>query len=248
MRRFAHGPDEQQNANQIGRVPVSPEEMQVGFRQRRRSGKDIVKLDAVGQIEQRKDAKGKAKVADAVDHKGLDRGGIGGGLTVVEPDQKVGGNAHAFPAKEHLYKVVRRHQREHGKGEERQIGEETRPVRLIRTPVVVMGHVAERIEVHERGNRVDDDQHDRGQTVHPDAPFGGQGPAFDKTQDGDVLGIAVKGQENDPRQDRRQKHQSGGQDLRRPLANETPAKAAQNGPDQRSKENDLSHCVSLSSR
>ena len=150
LRRFAHGPDEQQNANQIGRVPVSPQEMQIGFRQRRCRGKNIVKLNAVGQIEQRKDAKGKAKVADAVDHKGLDRGGVGGGLAVVEPDQKVGGNAHAFPAKEHLHKVVRGHQRQHGKGEEREIGKEARPVRLIRTPVVVMRHIAERIEVHER--------------------------------------------------------------------------------------------------
>ena len=248
LRRFAHRPDEQEDTNQVGRVPVSPQEMQVGFSQRRGCGKDIVKLDAVGQIEQRKDAQSKTKVAHAVDHKGLDRGSIGGGLAVVEADQKVGGDAHAFPAKEHLHKVVRRHQREHGKGKERQIGKEARPVRLIRTPVVVMGHVAERIQVHERRDRVDHNQHDRGQPVNPDAPFGRQSPAFDKAQDGDLLGLTVKGQEDDPRQDRRQKHQSGGQDLRRTLANETPAKAAQNGPDQRSKENDLSHCVSLSSR
>ena len=248
LRRFAHGPDEQQDANQIGRVPFSPQEFQIGFCQRRGCGKDIVKLDAVGQIEQRKDAKGKAKVADAVDHKGLDRGGIGGGLAVVEPDQKVGGNAHAFPAKEHLHKVVGRHQREHGKGEEREISKEARPIGLIRTPIVVMRHVAKRVEVHEGRDRVHHHEHDRGQTVNPDAPFGGQGPAFDEPKHGDVLRLAVKGQEDDPGQDRREENQRGGQDLRRTLANETPAKAAENGPDQRSKENDLSHRVSLSSR
>ena len=31
LRRFAHGPDKQQNSNQIGRIPFGPQEMQLRF-------------------------------------------------------------------------------------------------------------------------------------------------------------------------------------------------------------------------
>jgi hypothetical protein len=82
------------------------------------------------------DAEREAEVADAVDDEGLDRRGIGEGLLVPEADQQVGREAHAFPAEEHLHEVVGRHQHQHGEGEERQIGEEARLVR-------VLGHVAD---------------------------------------------------------------------------------------------------------
>ena len=100
--RFAHRADEQQEGHQVGRVPFAPQERKLHLCQRGRGGKNVVKLDAFGQKEDRKDTKQEAKIANAVDHKGLDCGGIGGGFFVVKPDQQIGGDAHTFPAKEHL--------------------------------------------------------------------------------------------------------------------------------------------------
>jgi predicted GNAT family N-acyltransferase len=60
-----------------------------------------------------------------------------------------------------------------------------------------------------------------------------------------VLGLAVEGQEDVPRQRRRQKQQSGCDDLPGLLAKQTPAETAQDGPDQRSKENDRRHGLAL---
>ena len=92
------------------------------------------------------DAEREAEVADPVDDEGLDRRGVGRRLLVPEADQQIGGEADAFPAEEHLHQIVGRHQHQHGEGEQRQIGEEARPAR-------VLGHVADRIEVDERTRR-----------------------------------------------------------------------------------------------
>jgi hypothetical protein len=56
---------------------------------------------------------------------------IGRRLLVPEADQQIGGHAHAFPAEEHLQQVVGGHQHQHGEGEQRQVGEEARPVRVV---------------------------------------------------------------------------------------------------------------------
>jgi hypothetical protein len=77
------------------------------FRQRN-TGKDGVELNrAEQQEEQAEDAQREAEVADAVDDERLDGRGIGRRLLVPEADQQVGGEAHAFPAEEHLQQVVR---------------------------------------------------------------------------------------------------------------------------------------------
>ena len=92
---------------------------------------DGVEADRAEQHEDAEDAEREAEIADAVDDEGLDGRGIGLGLLVPEADQQVGGEAHAFPAEEQLQEVVGRHQRQHGEGEQRQIGEEARPVRVV---------------------------------------------------------------------------------------------------------------------
>jgi hypothetical protein len=55
------------------------------------------------------------------------------------------------------------HQHQHGEGEERQVGEEPRTVR-------VMVHVADRVDVNQAGHGVDDNQHHCGQRVDPECP------------------------------------------------------------------------------
>ncbi len=121
--------------------------------------------DGVEHPEHRHDAEREAEVAHAVDHEGLDRRGIGAGLLEPEADQPVGGDAHPFPAEEQLHEVGRRHQRQHGEGEERQIGEEAG------LGVVVL-HVAPAVDVHERRDGGHHHQHHRRQAVDADRPVG----------------------------------------------------------------------------
>ena len=118
LRRFTHRTDEQQDGNQVGCVPFSPQKRDRSFCQRGRGGKDIVEVDAVGQQEQRENPQRKAEVTHTVDHERLDRRRIGRRFLVVEADEKIGCDAHPFPAEEHLHKVVGSHQHQHGEGEE----------------------------------------------------------------------------------------------------------------------------------
>ena len=118
LRRFPHSTNEQQHPDQVRRVPFGPQEVQIGFRQHWARSEHIIHADAVGQEEQRENPQRKAEIADAVDHESLDRRSIGAWLAIVEADQQVRGNAHTFPAKEHLNKVIRRHQHQHREGKE----------------------------------------------------------------------------------------------------------------------------------
>ena len=84
---------------------------------------------------------------------------------VPEADQEIRRESHALPAEEQLQEVVGRHQRQHGEGEHRQIGEEARPVRVV-------GHVADGVKMHEARHGVDHDQHHSGQCVDAKRPTG----------------------------------------------------------------------------
>mmetsp|Transcript_18462 Transcript_18462/g.30082 ORF Transcript_18462/g.30082 Transcript_18462/m.30082 type:complete len:560 (-) Transcript_18462:6106-7785(-) len=241
LRRFAHGPDKEQHGNQVGGIPLAPEEGQLRFGNRGHRGKDVVKADAVGEEKERKDTKRKAKITHPVDHKGLDRGGIGAWLAVIEPDEKVGGHAHPFPAKEHLDQIIGRHQHQHRKGKKAEIGKEAGLVALAFFPLRVLVHVAERIEVDEGRHRGDHDQHGGREAIQADGPIGAQAAALDPAQDLNALRGAVKGQEHDPGQDGRQEQHAGGNPHGRGLAKDAPAKAAEQCANQRGKEDNGFH-------
>ena len=187
-----------------------------------------------------------AEVADPVDDERLDRGGVGAGLAVVEADQQVRGDADALPAEEELQEVVGGHQRQHGEGEERQVGEEARLVALARLEVLVVVHVAEAVEMHERRHGGDDHQHDRRQPVEPDAPVGRQRPRHDPAEQRTVPDLdAVEGEEDDPGQHEREEQEPGGGDERRPLAQPLVAEAAEHRAEQRREQDDRRHRSAL---
>ena len=250
LRRLAHRADEQQHRRHLGRVPVAPEEVQLRLRDLRHLREDLVELDRAGQPVKREDAEQKAEIADAVHDERLHRGGVGAGFLVVEADQQVGGEAHPFPAEEHLQKVVGRHQHQHREGEERQIGEEPGAVGFVLGPVVVMGHVAQRIQVDERGHGRHHDQHDRGQPVDADAPRAVEALGYDPVHDVDVADGAVKAQEHRPRHGAGRKQHDRGQDLRALFRDHAPAEARDDRGDQGREEDELFHAraLSLSSR
>ena len=206
---------------------------------------DLVEGDAVEQHEDREDAEQEAEIADAVDDEGLHGRRVGGILLVPEADEQIAREAHAFPAEEHLDEVVRRHQHEHGEGEERQIGEEARTVRIL-------VHVADGIEVHEGRNGIDHHQHHDGQRVDPERPIDleiadrhplGHLDTF-KHRLGARLSIGEEPDLNEshPGQDRRHEEQRGRDDLARPGAEDPSEDACDEEADERQEDDCVIHC------
>ena len=154
------------------------------------------------------DAEREAEIADAIDDERLDRGGVGLGLVVPEPDQQIAAEPDALPAEEKLREVVGRDQRQHGEGEQRQISEEPRPVR-------VLVHVADRIEVDERRHRRHHHQHHRGERVDAERPVDLEIGRDDPGEQPDVLVLVAEADlpERDPRQHAGDHQERGRDDL-----------------------------------
>ncbi len=200
LRRLAHRAEEQQQAQRRQRMDLVAEEAHRRGGLARGGGEDGIEADrALEDDEDPENAEGEAEIADAVDDEGLDGGRVGLGLLIPEADQQIGREPDALPAEEELEEVVGRHQHQHGEGEQRQVGEEARPVRIL-------VHVADRIDVHERGDGVDDDQHDRGQRVDPDRPGDVEVTRRDPPHERDLVGRVADADlpEGDPRQQRRE--------------------------------------------
>jgi hypothetical protein len=98
------------------------------------------------------DAEQEAEVADAVDQEGLQVGVDRRRPRVPEADQQVGHQAHRLPAEEQLQEVVAHHQHQHREGEQRDVAEEA----LV---AVVLGHVADGVDVHHQRHEGDHQHH-----------------------------------------------------------------------------------------
>jgi hypothetical protein len=247
LRRLAHRAHEQQQAGAGQRmclVEVHAEEVEhdsravpAFCREARGIGEDGVEVDRTEENEDAADTEDEAEVADAVDDEGLHGGGVGRRLLEPEADQQIGGQTHAFPAEEHLGEVVRGDQHQHGEGEERQVGEEARTMRVVM-------HVPDRIEVDERRHRVDDDQHDRRQRIDAQSPGDVDAAGLDPAQDLDLDRAAfdvahADGDEDIPRQERGEHHQTGCDVFRRLGADRAAEKAGDDRANQGKKDDSL---------
>ena len=138
--------------------------------------------------QQREDADEEAEVADPVGDEGL---APGVGLLLVgvpEADQQVAAEADALPPDEGEQQRVAEHQREHGRDEEVQVGEEAGVA-----GVVLVRHVGRRVDVDEGADAGDDQQHGAGEPVDQQPPgHGDDGPAVG-AGDGDP-GVAREAQ------------------------------------------------------
>ena len=103
--------------------------------------------------EDEENAEDESGVADPVDDERFFAGIGRRGLFEPEADQKIGTEPDAFPADEHQDHVRGQDQDEHGEGEEVQVGE-------IARVSLVMGHVADGIEMDEKADAGDDKNHD----------------------------------------------------------------------------------------
>ena len=238
LRRLAHGAHEEEQAGERERVPLEAEEGEgpVGRADLGGARKDLVEGDGAEQDEDQEDAEREAEIADPVDDEGLDRGGVGGGLLVPEADEEVAGEADALPAEEHLDEVVGRHQHQHGEGEQRQVGEEAGPVRIL-------VHVADRVEVHEEGHGVDDDEHHRRQRVDAEGPVDDEVAGGHPLRDLDArrAGAEADLDEGDPGQDRAEAQEGGGDDLARTRADQAAEDAGDQEADQGEEDDGVVH-------
>jgi hypothetical protein len=133
----------------------------------RQTWRRLERLGVVHRAEVRQhqaDAQHEAEVADPVDQERLHVGVDGRRPRVPEADQQVRHQAHRFPAEEQLQEVVGHHQHHHREGEQRDVGEEA----LV---AVVVGHVADGVDVHHQRHEGDHAHHHRGQRVDQEADF-----------------------------------------------------------------------------
>ena len=237
--RLAHRTDEQEEGDQLDRVEFHAGKGQHRLGMIRDMAEDNVEIHRPENMEQRHDTQGKAEITDTVGDKGLDGGVVGGLLLVPETDEQIGGQAHTFPAEEELEEVVGGHQHQHGEGEERQIGEETRAVRIV-------GHVAPGIDMHERGDRVDDDQHGRGQRIQLDVPGDIEIANTHPRRQLDGLGVPAHCdvKEEIPGQRCGEHDKKGRDDLRDAMPDDIAEQAGDNGRQERSEDNDVGCHVS----
>ena len=170
--RFADGAAEEQDGDQGGGLHLAAEERCGPADERTRLAEDLAVVQAAEGDEDEQEPQEKAEVTEAVDNEGLLARVRGRLLLVVETDEQVGTESHRLPAEEQLEEVVAEHEHEHGEGEQAQVREE--PV-----VAVLAFHVADRVDVHERTDAGDHDEHHRGQLVDQEADRHAQGAALD---------------------------------------------------------------------
>ena len=152
-------------------------------------------------------------VAHAVDEERLLRPERGAPAPVPEADERVAAEPDELPAREHHEEVVRQDQQEHREHEQVEVREEA-PV-----PAVV-GHVADRVHVHEHPDRRDDDEEAGRQLVDVeadvDAERAGRDPAPERHRGAALAEPAGErgdgdGRGNEPREDdRADRDEAGG--------------------------------------
>lgn len=173
--RFAHGADEEQDTDHRHQRPaaVAPD-LDLGIGQSRRLGEDLSVVEAVGVHGDGGDAEDETEVTHAVDDEGLQVGEDRRRPHRPEADQQVGDQAHRLPAEEELEEVVGHHQHQHGEGEERDVAEEAliavAPRQAGLGPIVlVIGHVADGVDMDAEGDEAHHADHHRGELIHQEA-------------------------------------------------------------------------------
>ncbi len=145
-----------------------------------------VELDRIEDEIDRHDTEREAEIAHAIDDKGLDRRGVGRRLFVPEADEKIGRQTDPFPPEEHLYKVIRGHQRQHHEGEQAEIGHEAGNIAVVR-------HIADRIDMNHRRHDGDHADHYDRKRIELKRPIDLQAARAEPMKQMDGMGLMPQG-------------------------------------------------------
>jgi len=242
LRRFPHRADEQQDAGEGQRVDLPAEKFGLAADKARGPAEHRPEIKGAEDQKHRKDAEGETEIADAIDDERLDRGGIGGGPVAPEADQQVRHQADAFPAEEQLDEIVGGDQRQHGESEQAQIRHEARDRRIL-------GHVADRIDVHHCRDDGHDEDHDAAQRIEPDRPAdidaAGHDPARQRDDARPVGGEDVAKHQYAERH--RQEQRAASHQLGAAVADRAAEEAGDDGAEQRQEHDGDRHRLNPSS-
>ena len=135
-------------------------------------GEDLAEVERAELIEDPDQPQPKGQVADAVDDERLLRGAGGGAAGEPEPDQQVRRQTDPLPEEEEEEEVVGQDQHQHREDEEGKIGEEAGKTR-------VALHVPLGIDVDQKSDAGDHDQHHRGQLIDEEIDADVEGAGLD---------------------------------------------------------------------
>ena len=158
--RLAHGANEQAYAHHGHQHPLCSGK--VKCRQCIGLGKHLDVVQRTGEGNNQTNTQDEPKVAHPVHQKSLHVGKNGSGLVKPKSDQQVRHQTYRFPAKEQLQQVVAHDQHQHGKSEQRNIGEEA-------VVAFVFLHVANCVEMDHQGHKGHHAHHHGGEAIHQKA-------------------------------------------------------------------------------
>ena len=162
LRRFAGGADEQQQRDRAQRLRTRGLGVKLAAAQHLI---DVHEAHGADHAEHQQHTQDEAGVAHAVDDECFLPGVAGGFLVEVETDEQIAAQAHAFPSDEQQRVVVRQHQHQHEEHEQVQVAEEA-------IVAVVVRHVAGGVDVDQKTDAGDDQDHHGAERVEQESPVG----------------------------------------------------------------------------
>ncbi len=234
LRRFAHGADEQQEADHLEGVELGAEQVVERVLVGVDPGEDGRKFDRAELVEDQRDADGEEQVANPVHDERLDGRGAGRRPVVPVADEQIAHQADALPAEEQLREVVGRHQHQHREREQRQVAEELRRCRVV-------GHVAGAVDVDQCRNDGDHRHHHRRQRIVAQRPRRLQRPGVDPGPKHDGARRATGADQGEDRQhaaDRGEHHRQDRDELARLVADQAAEQPGDQGAEKRGEDGD----------
>jgi hypothetical protein len=257
-RRAFHGirqPDVQRDLGRLARG--ADEEQQRDERQHpeggfgghgRNRGGNLIEVEGAERDEQQQRPEDERVIADPVDDERL-VGSVRSGLPdVVITDEQIRAEPDAFPPDEHHQDVRAEHEQQHEEDEQVQIREVAREL-----AVGLLVHVRGRIDVDERPNPGDDQDHHRRQRIEAegrvDHEVAGRDPGEQRLLD--LAGARVhpdQAHDLESRDDKRAEHHGAGETARHALGQPASEERVDQEAEEREERYQRQHAVTTSTR
>ena len=211
---FPHRANKQQDADQCEHGPVLARQNADGVIHQTGCLREHCCVIQRTKIRQHQaDAEQETEIAHAVDQEGFQVGVNRRGARMPEADQQVGHQPHRLPAEKQLQKIIRHHQHQHGKSEQRDVAEKA----LV---AWVFVHVPNGVDVHHQRYESHHQHHHGGERINQETDFKthipGRHPGVNRAVE-DVSGLHVL--KNHPRRPARNGHTGDGHQMRQGAAN-----------------------------